>query len=218
MAPELHILRADRDIAVCVKPVGTLSEEPGMPALLREQLGGGAWCVHRLDRAVGGVMVYARTQSAAAQLSKAVADRALVKEYLAVCRGVPEPAAGVMEDLLFKDSGKNKAFVVKRARKGVKPARLSYQVLAAADTPDGPVSLVRVRLDTGRFHQIRVQFASRQHPLLGDRKYGGPGTCDIALWSHRLTFPHPATGEMVTVTAPPPTAAPWEWFGELGIR
>lgn len=205
----IQILKLERSYALCVKPVGVLSEEPGMPALLREQLGGEWYCVHRLDKAVGGVMVYARTRKAAAALSAAVAEREMKKEYLAVCQGAPEPPAGTMEDLLFKDSGKNKAFVVKRERKGVKPARLSYETLAAGKTS----ALVHVTLDTGRFHQIRVQFASRKHPLLGDRRYGGPTAQQLGLWSWRLTIPDPDTGKPVTACALP-EGEPWSAFAE----
>ena len=205
----IQILKLERSYALCVKPVGVLSEEPGMPALLREQLGGEWYCVHRLDKAVGGVMVYARTRKAAAALSAAVAEREMKKEYLAVCQGTPEPPAGTMEDLLFKDSGKNKAFVVKRERKGVKPARLSYETLAAG----GDSALVHVTLDTGRFHQIRVQFASRKHPLLGDRRYGGPTAQQLGLWSWRLTIPDPDTGKPVTACALP-EGEPWSAFAE----
>lgn len=205
----IQILKLERSYALCVKPVGVLSEEPGMPALLREQLGGEWYCVHRLDKAVGGVMVYARTRKAAAALSAAVAEREMKKEYLAVCQGTPEPPAGTMEDLLFKDSGKNKAFVVKRERKGVKSARLSYETLAAGETS----TLVHVTLDTGRFHQIRVQFASRKHPLLGDRRYGGPTAQQLGLWSWRLTIPDPDTGKPVTACALP-EGEPWSAFAE----
>ena len=208
----LEILYEDKSLVVCVKPVGVLSEEPEMPALLREQLGGEAYCVHRLDRAVGGVMVYARKKQSAGKLSQAIADGKLTKEYLAVCEGIPAPAAGEMHDLLFKDSGKNKAFVVKRMRKGVKKASLSYETLAAVETDRGPLSLVRVLLHTGRFHQIRVQFASRKMPLVGDGKYGSrDSNRDIALWSHRLVFPHPVTGEDVEISAQP-KGEPWEIF------
>ena len=205
----IQILKLERSYALCVKPVGVLSEEPGMPALLREQLGGEWYCVHRLDKAVGGVMVYARTRKAAAALSTAVAEREMKKEYLAVCQGTPEPPTGIMEDLLFKDSGKNKAFVVKRERKGVKPARLSYEILAAGEDS----ALVHVTLDTGRFHQIRVQFASRKHPLLGDRRYGGPTAQQLGLWSWRLTIPDPDTGKPVTACALP-EGEPWSAFAE----
>lgn len=206
----IQILKLERSYALCVKPVGVLSEEPGMPALLREQLGGEWYCVHRLDKAVGGVMVYARTRKAAAALSAAVAEREMKKEYLAVCQGAPEPPAGTMEDLLFKDSGKNKAFVVKRERKGVKPARLSYETLAAGEDS----ALVHVTLDTGRFHQIRVQFASRKHPLAGDGKYGSRVKGAIALQSCGLQFVHPDTGRIMNFTLPLPDTAPWNLFAE----
>jgi len=205
------MLYTDDCLAICVKSAGVVSEEPGMPGLLRDALGGEIYCVHRLDKSVGGIMVYARTRQAAAALSDAISHRQLEKEYLAVCRGIPEPAAGTMEDLLFKDSGKNKAFVVKRERAGVKRAKLGYDTLATRETPDGPVSLVHVRLETGRFHQIRVQFASRRMPLLGDRKYGGPAGDSIALWSWRLTFPHPKTGERLTFSKRPSGGA-WDAF------
>ena len=184
-----------------------------MPVLLREQLGGDAFCVHRLDTAVGGVMVYALTRKAASQLSAYIAGDLLEKEYLAVVEGIPEPVEGVMEDLLLKDSTKGKSYVVKRLRKGVKDAKLEYRVLRSVATINGTYSLVWVRLITGRFHQIRVQFGSRRHPLLGDGKYGSKcNKCSTALWSYRLTFPHPKTGEMHIHTANPPDRFPWNLF------
>lgn len=161
----MEILYTDDHIVVCIKPVG-LDAEHEAPAALREALSGEIYTLHRLDRNVGGVMVYARTKAAAATLSKAIQDGAMVKEYLAMVHGVPEES-GDLEDLLWKDSRQNKVFVVKRMRKGVKPARLSYRRLTNTDP-----SLVQIRLYTGRSHQIRVQFASRKHPLLGDHKYG----------------------------------------------
>ena len=161
----MDILYADEQLAVCVKPVG-LDSEHGMVSALSETLGGQVYPVHRLDVNVGGVMVFARTKQAAAALSKAVQDGLLVKEYVALVHGTP-PETGDWEDFLFKDSRKNKVFVVKKERKGVKKARLTYRRLTG-----GEASLVRVRLYTGRSHQIRVQFASRGYPLLGDHKYG----------------------------------------------
>ena len=193
----IQILKLERSYALCVKPVGVLSEEPGMPALLREQLGGEWYCAHRLDKAVGGVMVYARTRKAAAALSAAVAERELKKEYLAVCQGAPEPPAGTMEDLLFKDSRKNKVFVVRRERTGVRKAKLEFTRLTAGET-----SLVAIRLYTGRSHQIRVQFASRGFPLVGDHKYGSRDARTAPmLFSYRITFPW--KGENRTFTALP---------------
>lgn len=189
----LEILYQDKQIVVCVKPVGVSSEEGenGMPWLLRQALGGEIYPIHRLDLNVGGVMVYAREKESAARLSRMVQENQMTKEYLAIVSGVPQPAEGVLEDLLWKDSGKNKVFVVKRQRKGVKAAKLAYWVLAA-----GERSLVRIRLFTGRSHQIRVQFSSRGWTLVGDHKYGSRDTETApSLWSFRLRFSHPKTGK-----------------------
>ena len=161
----MEILYSDKGIAVCIKPVG-LDSEAEVPAALKEQLGGEIFPIHRLDKNVGGVMVYARTKQAAAALSKAVQEGTMVKEYVAMVHGTP-PETGDWSDLLFKDSSKNKVFVVKKERRGVKKARLEFTTLHAGDE-----SLVRIRLHTGRSHQIRVQFSSRGFPLVGDHKYG----------------------------------------------
>ncbi len=209
----IDILHKDAATVVCIKPVGTVSEEPGMPAELREQLGGQAYCVHRLDTVVGGTMVYARTKQAAAKLSADIAADQLTKEYLAVVEGVPEQSEGVLEDLLLKDSSKGKSFVVGRMRKGVKQAKLEYRAIRSVETVQGTYTLVWVRLYTGRFHQIRVQFASRKHPLVGDGKYGSKcNRCKVALWSYRLSFPHPKTGEREYYSSLPPMQFPWNLF------
>lgn len=183
----MEILYSDRDMVVCVKPLGVSSEDgPGsLPTLLREALGGEIFPVHRLDLNVGGVMVYARNRSAAAFLSQAIAQGQLKKEYLALCHGTPEEA-GAWEDLLWKDSRKNKVYVVRRQRQGVKRASLEYEILGRREG----VSLARILLHTGRSHQIRIQFASRGFPLLGDGKYGARDKVPApALWSYRLTIP-----------------------------
>ena len=194
----MEILYSDREIAVCVKPVG-LDSEQQVPEALRAALGGEIYPIHRLDKNVGGVMVYAHTRSAAAALSRCVQDGSLVKEYVALVHGTP-PEKGDWQDLLWKDSAKNKVFVVKRERKGVKPARLEFTRLTAGET-----SLVRIRLHTGRSHQIRVQFASRGYPLVGDHKYGSRDAQTAPmLFSCRLSFPW--KGETLTFQALPPWA------------
>ena len=179
----MNILYSDRDLAVIVKPVGVDSEHQ-VPALISETLGGEIFPIHRLDLNVGGVMVYARTKAAAAQLSRLVQEGKLVKEYRCLVHGNP-PEGGVLEDLLFKDSRKNKVFVVKKERKGVKKASLEYVRLT-----DGSPSLLHIRLHTGRSHQIRVQFASRGFPLVGDHKYGARDEAkEPKLFSCRISFP-----------------------------
>ena len=179
----MEILYSDREIVVCIKPVGQDSEKE-VPAALIAELGGEIFPIHRLDKNVGGVMVYARTRQAAAALSKAVQDGTMVKEYVALVHGTP-PENGDWEDLLFKDSRKNKVFVVKKARTGVKKARLEFTRLTS-----GEESLVRIRLHTGRSHQIRVQFSSRGFPLVGDHKYGARDDSPAPmLFSCRITFP-----------------------------
>ena len=180
----MDILYYDHNIAVIIKPVG-LDSEQEIPAAITQALGGEVFPIHRLDKNVGGVMVYARTKTAAASLSKAVQEGLMIKEYVALVHGMP-PEAGDWEDFLFKDSRKNKVFVVKRERKGVKKARLEFKRLS-----EGETSLVHVRLHTGRSHQIRVQFASRGFPLVGDHKYGSRDEATAPkLFSCRLTFPY----------------------------
>ena len=180
----MEILYSDKNIVVCVKPVG-LDSEVELPAALKEMLGGEIFPIHRLDKNVGGVMVYARTKQSAAALSKAVQEGTMVKEYVAMVHGTP-PESGDWEDLLWKDSKKNKVFVVKRMRGGVKKARLEFSRLT-----EGETSLVHIRLHTGRSHQIRVQFSSRGFPLVGDHKYGSrDDKTEPMLFSRRISFPY----------------------------
>ena len=200
------------------KHYAVIRKEPGMecereiPALLRAQLGGEFYCVHRLDRAVGGVMVYARSRSDAAELSRAIQEHRFQKEYLAVVSGRPEENEGTLHDFLYRDPLKGKAFSVKSMRSGVKEAELSYRLLGEADTESGKVSLLRIVLRTGRFHQIRCQFASRGMPLLGDGKYGSRVKGAVALFSCRAAFPDPESGKEVSFTAEPDCVFPWDLF------
>ena len=179
----MELLYSDKELAVCIKPVG-MDAEQQVPQALAQQLGGQIYTIHRLDKNVGGVMVYARTKDAAASLSRLVQEGSMVKEYVAQVHGTP-PEQGDWEDLLFKDSRKNKVFVVKRQRAGVKAARLEFTRLNAGES-----SLVRIRLHTGRSHQIRVQFSSRGYPLVGDHKYGARDDVQAPmLYSCCVTFP-----------------------------
>lgn len=192
----MEILYETKDLTVCIKPVGVDSEK-GMPGLLADALGGSFYPVHRLDQGVGGLMVFARSPEAAAELSALIAQGQFSKEYLALVHGCPEDTEGRMEDLLWKDSRKNKVYVVSRQRAGVKKAALRYRVLRK-----GEKSLVRVYLQTGRSHQIRVQFASRGFPLVGDHKYGSRAReTNIHLFSAGLTFPW--KGEILHFEAKP---------------
>ncbi len=205
----IEILCEDKDIVFCVKPVGISSEED-LPKALAEQLKSEIYTLHRLDTPVGGVMVYAKNKSAAAKFSKKIAENSdFEKTYLTVCEGVFEEAEGVMEDSLFKDSRKNKSFVVKKERKGVKKACLTYKVLKRGEFNGKECSLVSVTLKTGRSHQIRVQFASRKHPLLGDGKYGSKINCPIALFSHKIET------DGKSFSKNPPDEKPWNLFEVL---
>lgn len=219
----IPILYEDKALVVCEKPIGVLSErgqnprERCMPTLLEQQTRTYRIdVVHRLDRAVGGVMVFSKNARASAGLSRAIANHELTKEYLAVVSGCPDAPSGEWRDFLFRDKAKNKSFVVKSLRRGAKEAVLDYEVLETVTRPEGTVSLLKIRLHTGRTHQIRVQCASRKMPLLGDEKYGSRvPTKDIALWSHHLAFAHPVGGKPIDITAPPPANAPWSWFSTL---
>ena len=209
------ILYEDAALVVLDKPAG-LSSEEGVPAALRAHWNAPdafVGVVHRLDTGVSGLMVYARTPAAAAA-GKAAAPQ-FVKQYRAIIAGAPDaqlPAAGVLRDYLFKDSRKGRVFPVSRPRKGVREAVLEYRILATA----GENSLAEITLHTGRTHQIRVQFASRRHPLYGDGKYGSRQKGSIALQSCGLRFVHPGTGKPMAFSLPLPAAAPWKEFLELG--
>lgn len=205
----IPVLYEDKSIIICLKPPGILSQTgPGgnLPEILQQERGKPVYPVHRLDREAGGVMVYAKNRQAAGVLSDAIRRGGMQKEYLCIVRGVPAAPEGTYHDLLLHDRTRNKSFVVKRMRGGVREASLSYWTLATEDD----LSLVRVQLHTGRTHQIRVQFSSRGTPLLGDGKYGG-GVGKMALWSCLLAFQHPKTGKNL-VFRQAPEGGPWEKF------
>lgn len=215
---DLHIVFEDKYLLLCIKPVGVLSEDSesdaSMPRLLCAHYSALRQpnyiaTVHRLDKITGGLMIFSRRREVTGKLIAAVAAHQVEKEYLAVLRGHPEEKEAELTDLLFRDAAKNKSYVVKRMRKGVREAKLSYRVLAETEE----LTLVRVRLHTGRTHQIRVQFASRGLPLLGDIRYGSKDPkCTASLWSYRLALTHPLTGEKIDVCQPPPAQYPWNLF------
>lgn len=207
----MELIYLDKDIVVCVKPARVLStDEPGgLPELVREALGdpkADVRTVHRLDRVVSGVMVLARSAKAASELSRQIREEAFQKEYLAVVHGCPEEPEGMFRDLLGRDKARKMTFVADAPGKGIQEAVLDYQVLSR----DPQFSRVKIHLHTGRTHQIRVQFASRGMPLAGERKYSTlEDPCEIALWSHKIGFHHPGTGEWVEFSKEPPRTYPW---------
>lgn len=209
----MEIVYLDSDMVVCVKPPRVLStDEPGgLPDLLREVLGdpkADIRTVHRLDRVVSGLMVLARNAKAASELSRQIRENEFEKEYLAAVHGTPEPE-GTLRDLLGRDKARKMTFVAAEPARGVQEAVLRYRLIKAGDD----LSKVRIRLETGRTHQIRVQFSSRGFPLVGERKYAVlDDPCEIALWSYRLGFVHPTTGERVEFIHEPPETYPWNLF------
>lgn len=207
----MEIVYLDSDIVVCVKPARVLStDEPGgMPELVRQELDdlqADVRTVHRLDRVVSGLMVLARSAQAASELSRQIREDQFEKEYLAVVHGHPKSDSGTMTDLLLRNKPERKTYVVHEPGKGVQEAILDYRVVAK--TAD--FARVRIKLITGRTHQIRAQFSSRELPLVGDRKYSlNEDNCEIALWSHRLAFHHPTTGKPMEFVLEPPDVYPW---------
>ena len=210
----MEIIYLDEDILVCVKPARVLStDEPGgVPELAREALGNpkaDVRTVHRLDRVVSGLMVLARTPEAASELSRQIRDGEFEKAYQAVLHGSPEADSGTLVDLLGRDKARKMTYVADGPGKGIQEAILDYRLVSQNET----FSRVQIQLHTGRTHQIRVQFASRGMPLVGERKYSELNDpCEIALWSYRLAFRHPGTGERVEFCKEPPETYPWDLF------
>lgn len=223
----MKILYEDKYLLLCEKPVGENSQfatdagSKNLPEKLMEYRKGKGedsyiGLVHRLDVVTGGVMLYSKDRNLTGKLSELVSTKEYKKTYLAVVVSSPEVDSGEMTDLLFHDKQKNKTYVVKKERRGVKPAALKYRTLESIILPSGEqISLMEIELLTGRTHQIRVQFASRKMALLGDGKYGSRHNCNCALWSHRAEFRHPKTNEIVLVTSMPPAVYPWSMFEVL---
>ena len=207
----MELLYVDEAVVVCVKPARVLStDEPGgLPELVRQALGNPRADVRTVDRVVSGVMVLARSTEAASELSRQVREDEFSKEYLAVLHGVPKSPEGTLTDLLYRDKARRMTMVAREPGKGVQEAVLDYRVLGTAEG----LSKVAVLLHTGRTHQIRVQFASRGLPLVGERKYSELGDpCEIALWSHKIGFTHPLTGKPMEFSQEPPKENPWTLF------
>ena len=207
----MEILYEDSDIFVCIKPARVLStDEPcGLPDLIREALrdsNADIRTVHRLDRVVSGVMVLARTPRAASELSRQIREDTFYKEYLAIVHGHPHENTGTLVDLLYRDKARKMTMVTGTPAKGVQEAALDYEVLSS----NSDFTLVKVLLRTGRTHQIRVQFSSRGLPLVGERKYAvQDDPCEIALWSRKIGFHHPTSGQWITFSKEPPLVYPW---------
>lgn len=222
--PKVNIIYEDNHVLVVEKPVNVPvqkdeSNDADLLTILKEDLKvrynkpGNVYLglIHRLDRPVGGVMVFAKTSKAASRLSDQVRLRKFGKVYLAVVHGRLDKGEGTLEDYLLKDSKTNIVSVVDRNVPGAKQAVLDFCVMKEFEG----LSLVRIKLNTGRSHQIRVQFSNYGHPLYGDQKYGQnlnrPGQ-QIALWSHEIVFHHPVTKEEMRFTSEPPEEKPWIWF------
>lgn len=205
----MEIIYQDKDIVVCIKPAGVLStDEPGgVPDLVRVAIGDiNVRTVHRLDQTVSGLMVLARRSKAASELSRQIREGQFEKEYLAVIHGDPGEDSGTYRDLLLRDKQERKTYIVQESGKDVQEAVLDYRVINRNED----MTRVRIRLHTGRTHQIRAQFSGRGLPLVGDKKYGVPeDDCNIALWSYRLAFLHPYSGKPMEFTMEPPKIYPW---------
>ena len=207
----MDIIYQDKDILICVKPAGVLStDEPGgLPELIRQALGdpnANVRTVHRLDRMVSGLMVLARRSKAASELSRQIREGEFGKEYMAVCHGDLQDDHGEFRDLLLRNKQERKTYIVTEPGKDVQEAILEYWVLNRAEN----LTRVRIKLHTGRTHQIRAQFSGKGLPLVGDKKYGLPeDDCQIALWSCRLTFKHPYSGKPMEFHLDPPDVYPW---------
>lgn len=223
---ETSVLYSDEYITVCNKPSGKLSQrdangENGLCEELSESCGRELHIINRLDRPVSGLMLLANTKASAAALTATLSDHeAFIKEYLVCVSGIFEKDAAILEDQLFRDRASGKTLAISSKRVGSKYAKLAYSVIATAEVDAAPVSLLLVRLFTGRTHQIRAQLASRGHPVLGDGKYGSRVKLknSIALHCFRISFPHPLSRKRVSFSAPPEANSGFAPFGEQILR
>jgi 23S rRNA pseudouridine1911/1915/1917 synthase len=227
MHPQIEILKEDNDILVCRKPAGIPVQtakmgQQDMISLLKnhratEREIPEIYVVHRLDQPVEGVMVFAKNPRAAAALSRQIQGKTVDKYYRALVEGVPDPAEGRLEDYLLRDGKTNTSRVVSSKTDGAKKADLSYRVLEIRE--DRSVSLLEIRLETGRHHQIRVQMAHAGHPLVGDKKYNPGCTSEylpIGLSSVRIAFCHPTTGRRLEYVIEP-TGEAFRQFHESAV-
>ncbi len=217
----MTVLYENDHIAICEKPVGIISQSTsdrtGFADMAAERFGYAA-IINRLDTQVGGAVLFAKNPKSASLLSEMASDHTICKIYLAVVEGRPAEDRGVYEDLLFKDSRKNKSFVVQRMRKGVKKASLEYEVIDTVQFNGKTLTLVKIKLHTGRTHQIRVQFSSRKMPLSGDGKYGSKDNgCSVSLWSHSISL-HVAKADISAVSVPPAETYPWNLFNKNHVN
>ncbi len=218
----MDILYEDNHIIVVVKPANVPSQgdktgDVDMLTMIKQYLKekynkpGNVYLglVHRLDRPVGGVMVFAKTSKSASRLSEQVRNKSIKKKYIAIVNGKMEKERDTYTDYLWKDSKSNTSYVVKEGKKNSKLAELDYEVVKYDDAQD--LSVVKVNLHTGRHHQIRVQFSSRMHAIYGDNKYHGRGAgTGICLWAYELTFTHPTKKEEVTFSKLPEKKGMWQ--------
>ncbi len=222
-----HIIFEDNHLFITIKPFNMPVQEDssGDPDFLseiksfikkRDKKPGNVFLglVHRLDRPSGGIMIFAKTSKAASRLSDQFRRKIIEKKYLAVVEGVLDKKKGRLTDFLLKDSKKNMVSVVKASEKASKKAILDYRIKETQNN----LSLAEISLITGRAHQIRVQFASRGFPIIGDMKYGKTikdRKSELALWSSTISFEHPVKKNRITLATPRPKKWPWELFSQL---
>lgn len=215
---DVEIIYSDKSIIICRKPAGAICEAADGKTSMIGMISAALGCdyvglIHRLDQVTEGLMVFSADQALTGKLSEAIATKDTEKEYLAIVHGEPVESEGEMRDLLYRDAKKNKSYVVKRSRKGVREAVLSYKLIETTESKYGKVSLVRIKLQTGRTHQIRVQFASRGMCLVGDGKYGAKDNApNVALLSQRLSLTHPRSHKRMSFEIDPPIESPWDLF------